>query len=201
MPAPCARPRKRIRFCEQAHACTGRWPRSPCLSPAALGGGIAQRPGAATNRLRSRRRAGSQQESGRGSAARGRGSYHSTCEAIEALANSGRNQRTRMVSQLSRTRARVHAGAAHQPVRLWILPSERGASRAAGALLTLWVRRQRQYDGLARRLRGSVTIDRRSFIRAAVSAFAFAPRYLNRKACTNSSFGGSPADAASAAIR
>ena len=52
----------------------------------------------------------------------------------QALANSGRNQRTRMVSQLSRTRARAHAGAAHQPVRLWILPSERGASRAAGAL-------------------------------------------------------------------
>ena len=91
-------------------------------------------PGAATNRLRSRRRAGSQQEGGRGSAARGRGSYHSTCEAIEALANSGRNQRKRMVSQLSRTRARAHAGAAHQPVRLWILPSKRGASRAAGAV-------------------------------------------------------------------
>ena len=37
------------------------------------GGGVAQRPGAATNRLRSRRRAGSQQEGGRGSAAQGRG--------------------------------------------------------------------------------------------------------------------------------
>ena len=54
---------------------------------------------------------------------------------------------------------------------------------------------------LKKRTARSVTIDRRSFIRAAVSAFAFAPRHLYRKACTNSSFGGSPADAASAAIR
>ena len=146
--------RRRHPICDQAHACTGRWPRSACLSPAALGGGIAQRPGAATNRLRSRSRAGSQHEGGRGSAARGRGcSYHSTCEAIEALANSGRNQRTRLVSQLSRTRARAHAGAAHQPVRLWILPSERGASESCRRSMTYVMgQAQRQYDGLARRL-------------------------------------------------
>ena len=80
---------------------------------------------------------------------------------------------------------------------------QKGGPRELQALydFALWVRRQRQYDGLVRRLRGSVTIDRRSFIRAAVSTFAFALRHLYRKACTNSSFGGSPADAASAAIR
>jgi len=79
---------------------------------------------------------------------------------------------------------------------------QKGGPRELQALYdSRYGRRQRQYDGLARRLRGSVTIDRRSFIRAAVSAFAFAPRHLYRKACTNSSFGGSPADAASAAIR
>ena len=45
-----------------------------------------------------------------------------------------------------------------------------GASRAAGAVrVTLWVRRQRQYDGLARRTKVIRTID---LIRAAVSAFA-----------------------------